>query len=136
MIKNIERLQKKTDQPVPSCLSIMEPEIVEYHPGKSLTLSFPVLDMYLNGNKVMQGGFIAAAFDNVFGVLSFLEKENINMSTIDLQVNYHRPLTAGDRLVITAYLKHSGNTILGLYAECFNSEGKLAATATTNIILA
>lgn len=135
MTKINDYLQKYSSKPLPQCINIMEPEFIDYIPGKSLTLSFPVLDIFLNANEVMQGGFIGAAFDNVFGILTFLEKKFTNMSTINMQIDYHRPLVREDRLVITAHLKHKGNTIVSMYAEGFNAEGKLAATASTNIIL-
>lgn len=121
--------------PIPQCILIMDPELVEYIPGEHLTISFPVKDTYLNGNNVMQGGFIGAAFDNVFGIMVFLEKQCYDMSTIDIQLNYHYPLAQGDKLVITTYLKHNGKTILHMNAEGFNKDGKLAATAYTNIII-
>ncbi|MFY9175590.1 MAG: PaaI family thioesterase [Peptococcia bacterium] len=120
---------------IPPCITVMDPDLLEYVPGQHLTLSFPVKNFYLNGGNVMQGGFIGAAFDNVFGIFVFLEKQHVNMSTIDLQINYHHPLLPEDKLVIKAYLKHSGKTIVHINAEGFNKDGVLAATASTNIIL-
>ena len=50
--------------PSPRCSSFIKGEFIEYIPGKSLTLAFPVLEDYLNPAQTMQGGIITAAFDN------------------------------------------------------------------------
>jgi acyl-coenzyme A thioesterase PaaI-like protein len=51
----------------PNCFRFMQGRVVEYLPQERLTVAFPVLDEYLNPAGSMQGGFITAAFDNVFG---------------------------------------------------------------------
>jgi len=128
------KLQKIPRQ-LPGCITTMKPEVGEYIPGMSLTMSFPVQEIFLNPKRSMQGGFIAAAFDNTFGALLHQEIKKNNMASIDMHLNYHRPIFENDRLTITAYLKAKGSTIASLYAEGFNEEGKLVATATTNMII-
>ena len=127
--------QENSGPKLPNCITTMKTEIGEHIPGQSLTMSFPVQDMFLNGNRAMQGGFTAAAFDNAFGALTHLEYQTKNMATIDLHINYNRPIFMNDRLIITSYLKAKGSTIASLYAEAFNNEGKIVATATTNIMI-
>ncbi|HHV72301.1 MAG TPA: hypothetical protein GXX38_06800 [Clostridia bacterium] len=46
------------------CLKLIKPKFINYTPGESLTYFCPVLHSYLNDRKIMQGGFISAAFDN------------------------------------------------------------------------
>lgn len=118
----------------PPCVAIMEPCFKEYIPGVSITYIYPVLESFLNPRRTMQGGFIAAAFDNVLGTLAFLETKNMDMATLDLYVNYHRPAMAGEDLTITAFIKHRGKTRSFYTAEAYNSQGKLVATAATNIV--
>ncbi len=118
-----------------NCVVTMQPEHVSYTPGDCLTLKFPILDMFLNPRKSMQGGFVSAAFDNVFGILVLLETKRKEMATIDLSVNYIKPIFVGDELYITTYIKSKGNTVCSLYGEAKNKEGKLIATSTTNIML-
>ncbi|KGM94571.1 thioesterase [Clostridium novyi A str. 4552] len=119
---------------VASCVSIMEPKIVEYKEGESLTLSFPVLEKYLNPLKCMQGGFITAAFDNTFGIFFIMESGGEALTTIDISTSYQRPIFLGDDLIITVYIKKMGNTIVHMYGEAYNKENKLIATGNTNIM--
>lgn len=118
----------------PPCVTVMKPVFKEYIPGESITYIYPVLDEFLNPRRTMQGGFIAAAFDNVLGTLAFLETKLKNLASADLAVYYHRPALAGEELTITAYLKHKGKNIVFLSGEAYNSDGKLVATATTNLV--
>lgn len=120
---------------IPNCVTTMKTEVGEYIPGQSLTMFFPVQEIFLNGNGAMQGGFTAAAFDNAFGALLHLDTPNVTMATIDLHINYHRPIFVNDQLSVTVYLKAKGNNIAAMYAEGFNKDGKLIATATTNMMI-
>jgi len=52
----------------PNCFNFMQGQIIEFS-GERMTIAFPVLESYLNPGGSMQGGFITAAFDNVFGPL-------------------------------------------------------------------
>jgi acyl-coenzyme A thioesterase PaaI-like protein len=56
----------------PNCFIAMKAEFVVYESRRSLTVSFPVMEESLNPLRAMQGGFLVAAFDNVFGPLSYL----------------------------------------------------------------
>jgi uncharacterized protein (TIGR00369 family) len=116
-----------------SCFELMQPTLLEYVPNEKLKIKFPVLDMYLNLVKSMQGGFISAAFDNAFGMLCLLSTENKAVS-LDLNTNYHKPIYENDQLVISVYLKHKGNTLINMYAEAFNSNDELVATADSKMM--
>lgn len=119
----------------PNCIEIMEPRLVEYIVGKSITIGFPVLEKFLNPVGGMQGGFITAAFDNVFGSFCFYETKGKPMATIDISTTYQRPIFMGDELIVTVWIKSMGKTIIHMWGEGRNKEGKLVATATTNFIL-
>ena len=51
----------------PNCSVAMKEEVLHYESCTSLAVKFPVLEVSLNPLRTMQGGFIVAAFDNVFG---------------------------------------------------------------------
>lgn len=129
-----EALQKLPS--VPNCAVFMRAEFIEYIPGEKLTFSFPVQDIYLNPAQSMQGGFITAAFDNVFGPLSLLEMKSSYTTTITLTTSYHRPIFAGDKLTVTAYIKNMGRRKIHMQADAFNHNKKLIATATCDYLLA
>ncbi len=126
---------KTEDLPVPNCALLMKPEFIEHIPGESITFSFPVLEEYLNPGRTMQGGFITAAFDNVFGPLSLLEMNSFYVTTVNISTSYHRPVFAGEILKITAYVKTKGRKKLHMTADACNGEGQLVASATSDYIL-
>ncbi len=139
MAKEVESKpnRHKSIQPrtAPGCWSFMQPEFIEYVEGAGLTLSFPVLEVYSNPRGTMQGGFMAAAFDNTFGALLERVTNRNDMASIDLHVNYQRPIFVGDVLVVRAYIKSTGQTLAHLYAEGFDkSQGRLIATAASNLV--
>lgn len=120
--------------PVPNCFKFMQGRVIDYVVGESLTISFPVLEIYLNPAGTMQGGFITAAFDNVFGPLCYSLTRTTKTTTIDISTSYHRPILQGDELIITAAVKVLGKTKIHMTAEAYNRDKKLIATATTNYI--
>jgi acyl-coenzyme A thioesterase PaaI-like protein len=118
-----------------NCRDIMQPQFVEYVEGESFTYIYPVLEMYLNPRRSMQGGFIAAAFDNAFGALVYLTTGRLEMASVDMHVNYQRPIFENDRLTVTVFLKAKGRTMVHASGEACDQSGCLIATAATNIML-
>ncbi|MFZ4620099.1 MAG: PaaI family thioesterase [Bacteroidota bacterium] len=118
----------------PNCSVLMEPEYLEYESRLSLKISFPVKKEYLNPMLGMQGGFIAAAFDNVFGPLSYLAAR-IPCTTLDLNTNYIRPIAEKDSLIVTARVVSRGQSTMHLAAEAVNGKGKLIATCSTHMMI-
>ncbi|MGI5880360.1 MAG: PaaI family thioesterase [Syntrophomonadaceae bacterium] len=117
----------------PACFLSMQGRMIEYVPGKSLTVGFPVLESYLNPAGSMQGGYITAAFDNVFGPLSHAVMKSLT-TTLYIHTSYHRPIFAGDELIVKASVITSGRTVTHMYAEARNRENKLIASANTDYI--
>lgn len=135
---SIEQMAQKYRFPAikhPQCREVMQPEFVEYMEGESLTYRFPVLEMYANPRNSMQGGFIGAAFDNTFGGLVYLLTGKLEMASIDMYINYHRPIFVGDHLYTKAMLKSKGRTVVHMLGESYDGKERLVATATTNIML-
>ncbi|NLU50986.1 MAG: PaaI family thioesterase [Syntrophomonadaceae bacterium] len=120
---------------VPPCFSSMKTRVVDYDSGKSITIAVPVMESYLNPEGTMQGGFIAAAFDNAFGPLCFLATGTSHTAALNIITNYHRPIFLGEELVIVARITSKGRTIIHMEAEGYNQYGKLVATSTTSYIV-
>jgi len=120
--------------PVPYCFTHMQGQVLDFIEGESLTISFPVLKNYLNPSGSMQGGFITAAFDNVFGPLCYLATKTTATTTVDIITSYHRPIFEGDELIITATVKNKGRTKIHMIAEAYNRDNKLVATASCDYI--
>lgn len=101
---------------LPACFISMQGELIEYQEETDeLTCAFPVMPEYLNPSKTMQGGYIAAAFDNVFGPLSLLAGGKTSVTT-NMQVTYHRPIWAGSKLVVNARVVKKGSKTLYMEA--------------------
>lgn len=135
---SLDQMREKYGSPNvkhPQCREVMQPEFVEYVERESLTYRFPVLEMYANPRNAMQGGFIGAAFDNTFGGLVYLLTGSLEMASIDMYINYHRPIFVGDYLYTRAMLKSKGRTVVHMLGESYDGKERLVATATTNIML-
>jgi uncharacterized protein (TIGR00369 family) len=118
----------------PPCFKDMEGEFLRYKSRKVLLTSFPVLDRQLNPLGVMQGGYIAAAFDNTLGPLSFLAAQKPSV-TLDMTQTYLRPAGAGETIHYEAEVVTRGLKTLYMVANAYDSRGKHVATAQTQILI-
>lgn len=125
-----EKIEKR-----PECSVLLDQKTLEYVPGKTLVVDYPVAERFLNLAGSMQGGFIVAAFDNTFGQLSYLVTEKVPIATIDINTTFHRPIFKNDILKITARVQAKGKTTIHLVGEAVNKEGKLVASAATNYMI-
>ncbi len=142
MNRSLQMLQSEFDhlqklfpsaQLPPNCSVLMKGDYVDYDSRVMLKIAFPVREEYLNPVKAMQGGFITAAFDNVFGPLSYLAART-PCTTLDLHTNYIRSINAGDTLTVTEKIVSRGVSAMHLSAEAVNGKGKLIATCTSHMV--
>ena len=119
----------------PNCFVSMQAKFVDYESRRSLTVVFPVLEESLNPLKTMQGGFIVAAFDNVFGPLSYLAAR-LPCVTLNLNTQFIRPIESGDQLTVRATVVSRNALVLQMTAEAFNSRNKVIATASATATVA
>ncbi|QGU00068.1 hypothetical protein SYNTR_1474 [Candidatus Syntrophocurvum alkaliphilum] len=131
---DVKLYYEKSFGELPNCFQTMNAEFLKYVPDESISVVLPVLEEHLNPGGAMQGGFITAAFDNVFGPLAQLTLQSFGVATIMLSTNYHRPIFSGDNIKITAEVKMKGRTMIHMIAEAYNNEGKLIATANTTYV--
>jgi acyl-coenzyme A thioesterase PaaI-like protein len=82
----------------------------------------------------MQGGFITAAFDNVFGPLSYLAARGV-CTSIDIHTQFVRGIGAGDTLTVTAIVVSRGTSTIYMTGEALNSAKKVVAIANTNLLI-
>ncbi len=118
----------------PPCFTTLGGTFLDYESRTSLKVSFPVLKETLNPQAQMQGGFITAAFDNVFGPLSYLAAR-CRCTTLDVHTQFLRPIDEGDTLLITARVVARGPNSIHMTAEAMNSANKLIATSNTNLLI-
>ncbi len=118
----------------PPCFTSMKGEFLEYLSRKSLKVAFPVMDGNLNPQGKMQGGFLTAAFDNVFGPLSYLAARTPCV-TLDIHTQFLRGLETGETVTIVAEVVARGTGSIYMTAEAFNSATKLVAISNTNLLI-
>jgi uncharacterized protein (TIGR00369 family) len=108
-----------------------EGKILSFESSKRISVAFPVSELQTNPVGMLQGGILSSFFDDAFGCLCFasLHKPCV---TIDMTVNFIRPVKPGSFVVIYAVFNARGKKLLQLSAEAVNSNEKLVATATSN----
>ncbi len=124
---------RKIVVPPPSFID-MNGKMESYVKNKSIIVSFPVKENQTNPMGMMQGGYIAAAFDNAFGPLSYLVAKKPT-TTIDMNIQYIRGVETKQTVVVEAKIEAKGFSTIHMTAEMRTEKGKLLATATTNLLI-
>lgn len=108
-------------------------QLKQAEPG-SATLGLFITDELKRNNGIAHGGAIASLIDTAtaFATLSLMEP-NERSTTIDLTINFLRPLISGEALA-SAKVVRAGRRIIVVSAEVFDDSGKLAATALSTYI--
>ena len=92
---------------------------------QEITIGFPVQDNQLNEHDTMHAGFIAAAFDEAFGIMAaYLGQEKDNVS-INISLNCIKPIPMRDLIQITVKATSLGRRILTLTGECHLASNNL-----------
>jgi uncharacterized protein (TIGR00369 family) len=135
LLKKRLKVHAALDMP-PSCMLAMEMEYIDFNDNdKQLIAKCPIKKDYLNPMKMMQGGFIIAAIDNVLGPLSYLVAPP--SVTTQLNCNYLRPVTKDEPyIIINARVISQTKRQLFLQADVLSHDKKLlvSASAATLII--
>lgn len=118
----------------PPSFDWMKAEFWSYISRKEITIRFPVFDEETNPMGNMQGGVIAAAFDNTFGPLSYLCAKGLSV-TLDMTQQYIRGIRPGDFLYVTAKLVTISPYSMYMTAEAINQKGKPVASSSTNCLI-
>lgn len=93
-----------------------------------LTVHFPVREAYHNPMGYMQGGMIVAAFDNVFGPLSYLAAPP--SVTTQLDTSFVRPVTPREEMLeVEAWVTEQTRSQLFMSAEARSLTGRVLALA-------
>ena len=110
------------------------PQFVDYDENGRLTLSFPIKHEQRNGYHLLQGGVLSSFIDDVFGLFVFVVSNHNPLSTVNMNVNYHKGVTPEiDHVLITSSVIRAGRRIVTLEAEVRDPEGDLVATCQSNL---
>jgi uncharacterized protein (TIGR00369 family) len=108
-------------------------EIESIEPGHSVIL-LKIREELKQYHGVLHGGAIASLIDTAMALAILPElKEDERTTTVDLTVNYLRPLSQGTARA-DARIVRAGRTVIALTAEVFDEDGKLAATSLSTYL--
>ena len=127
----LRRIQKAAESvPYARLLGI---EVLNVGPGVA-ELSFEIREDLMQNHGVVHGGAIASLIDTAmaFAIISVLSPKQ-KVTTVDLTVNYLRPLTHGKVTAVAKVVK-AGKRIIVVSAEVFDAAGNLANTSLSNYI--
>lgn len=96
-----------------------------WRPGPELT----------NRSGVVHGGYIATALDDACGMSSGSAAERPTLHlTMNLNVDYLRPVQAGEVYTVVGSVTHRGRTRVLTLATVTDATGRLCAQATASLI--
>ena len=102
-------------------------------PGEA-TLSLEIRDDFMQNNGVVHGGVIASLIDSAtaFSIIPLLGKDE-RITTVELTINYLRPLGSGT-IKATARVLREGGRVIVTSADVFDPVGNLASTALSTYL--
>ncbi|HTT10979.1 MAG TPA: PaaI family thioesterase [Burkholderiaceae bacterium] len=108
--------------------------VVREHEAGSSTCALTVVPFHLNSSGLVHGAVIFALADTGMGaaLLGTLE-EGETLATVDLQINYLRPVQGGE-LTCTTQLVNRGRTLAHLESSIYLGEA-LVARASGNFAI-
>lgn len=125
-VAELEKLREILDQvPFARLLGI---ELVSAGQGTA-TLCLPINDDLRQIHGVLHGGAVASLIDTAtaFAIVPMMGPDG-KFSTVDLMVNYLRPLKQGTATAQARVLRF-GRRLITVAADVINSDGDLSATA-------
>lgn len=106
-----------------------------YEEGESMEISYGLRDRYAGPSGVIQGGILAAAFDNTYGPFSYLLARTFT-TTVSFTTAFMRPIfRRQERVWIRASKVEKTRRFLFLEGEAYNPEGKLVATNQAQMLM-
>lgn len=119
----------------PKVFREMEGRFTDYVEGTSMTVTFPLFERYQGPTGVVQGGIIAAAFDNSFGPFSYLVSGAFT-TTVQMGLTFVRPLRSEDQeLSVEVSLIELTDRFVFLEAVGRGAAGKVVARGSSVIVI-
>lgn len=123
---------KTLQLPPPSMLEL-KLEYLEVVPGISLKAKLPFQRRFTNPIGFYQGGFLAAAIDDMFGPLSYLTANRPTL-TLSLNVTYLKPFSEElGHLILEAVVLQKTRNFIFMRTEVRSPAGDLMAHAESHV---
>ena len=140
-LKNLEIAMHSADLPKgmsyqlpPNTFAELKGEFINFIDNKKLVTRFFIDKRFSNPQGTVQGGIIAACFDDTFGPLS-VGTSGKPILTTNMNVQYIRPVPLEQDIYIVTEIVSISRSNIYLRADAFNSNGKLLAQASTNQLI-
>lgn len=118
----------------PPVIRAMEAEISEWEPGRRVVMTFPTLPRYAGPTGFVQGGVIAAAFDNAFGPVAYTAASRLVVS-VALSVSFVRPLSVEEgHFNVEARLVDVTRRFVFIGGQARTLGGRLVATCSSELV--
>lgn len=119
----------------PPILREMDVSFRFFEPGQSLTIVVPLHERYAGPAGMVQGGIIAAAFDDAYGPLAYLTAEAFAV-TVTLDLSFVRPLpVSAGSLEVEVRVVETTRRMVFLEGSARDPDGKLVATSRTEMLI-
>ncbi len=111
------------------------PEFVEYRQDDTLIVRFRPREWQLNGMRYIQGGFLVSMIDVVCGPMAAVYADGRPSGTVNIAVDFFRPVTLEDGSVtVAARVTSNTRRLTHMEAELRNSKGNVAVKMSTNVL--
>jgi uncharacterized protein (TIGR00369 family) len=108
-------------------------EYTKVEPGTLLAAKFPFQKRFTNPVGLMQGGFLAAAIDDIFGPLSYMTAQRPCM-TLSMNITYLRAFSEKDQEVhLEGRVIQKTKNFIFMRVEVKNPQGDIVATADSQV---
>lgn len=86
-----------------------------------------------NGNGMVQGGILASMIDHAIAVAIYSLGENLNISTITFNLEYHYPVWINGQVLVHAKVIKKGRSVIFTESTIVDLEGKILTKATSTL---
>jgi len=118
----------------PNSTAMLNCEHLNYKDRCELVNRYFIGNEFSNPQGTVQGGVIAACFDDTFGPLGVVTARN-PIVTIDMNIQYIRAISVDEDFFIQANIVSVAKSTIFIEAKAFNCKGKLLAKASTNQLI-
>lgn len=123
---------KELQLPPPTNLEL-KIEYLEINPGKNMIGKIPFQQRFTNPAGLYQGGFLAAALDEVFGPLSYISSGTVCM-TLSLNLTFLKAFTPEMKeILVEAIVLQKTRNFIFMRGEARSLNGELLAFAESHV---
>jgi len=130
----LKSMEGKTLKDSPSPITNwLQSRLLSIEVGKA-TVEYVVRKEMTNPLGTLQGGLFVTMMDDALGIAVYSLGKDKLYTTVNFAIDYLGGLVEGDTKHVTAEVMREGNTILNVRMQATDPDGKVLATATSNLV--